>query len=173
MARRPPRAVDRPRGCLRAARRATGVGRAMGRPTLLLASAFLLAGCGVLGLEPAWGPLAVGPPSGDDARIEGTVRIDGRCVFLEVQGEDVLLVWPVDRTTWDPVGGDISFLHPDGDVIEVRSGDAVALGGSGTGGGEDPAGDAWLGRVDWVAPPARECLGRGGAWFVSDVLPGG
>lgn len=111
---------------------------------------------------PRWGPLAVVRSTGDDARTEGTLRITEECVFIESQGEIALLVWPADRTAWDPVARRVSFRRSNGQLVAMQSGAAVALGGGGSSAARDS-------HVDWIASPAPSCLTRG-RWFVSDVL---
>jgi hypothetical protein len=119
-----------------------------------------------------WGPLAVvaGPPSGDLALIAGTLEITDRCVRLGEQGNDVLLVWPADATVWNPEQRTIRYTNRDGATVELRDGTQVSFGGGGdssTEGGEPP--QAWANRVDWVSPPASDCL-TDARWWVNDVV---
>jgi hypothetical protein len=133
----------------------------LGYPRPLLVAAFGLA-FGLLACDgPGWGPLAVVPTTGDDARIEGRLQITEQCVFIEVPtGERNLLVWPADRTAWDPTGT-ISFRRGGDDVVSLRSGQTVAFGGGGSNRDRD-------GQVNWVAPPASSCP-MDGRWYVSAV----
>lgn len=108
----------------------------------------------------SWGPLAVVPPQdgADTARTEGTLRITGTCVFLVERGGPVLLVWPVDRTTWNAERGTITFANFDGSTVSVGDGTRVVLGGGGD--SNDEAGtttEDWLARTTWVAPPDAAC----------------
>lgn len=119
---------------------------------------------------PDWGPLAVDrTDAGMDALIHGTLVMTDECVFLDERGERVLLVWPSDRTAWDPVARTITFGRPGGGVRTIGEGDTVALGGGGSSTAEGgPAAEEWLQTVDWVAPPAPACV-TDTRWFVSDV----
>jgi hypothetical protein len=111
--------------------------------------------------QPGWGPLAVVPTTGDDARIEGRLHITEQCVFIEIPtGERNLLVWPADRTAWEPHGA-ITFRRGRDDVVTLRSGQTVALGG----GGSNQARDS---HVNWVAAPGPSCP-MNGRWYVSGV----
>jgi hypothetical protein len=117
----------------------------------------------------AWGPLAVVQLTGDTARTEGTLRVTEECVFIEEQGEAVILVWPADRTAWDPAARAISFRRRDDQVVTLRSGESFALGGGGSSEAEDGlSGEEWASSVEWIAPPAPSCLTET-RWFVSDV----
>jgi hypothetical protein len=118
----------------------------------------------------AWGPLAVARAGGGDtARTEGTLVITDTCVFLERRGTRELLVWPVDRTTWNPGTVSVSFQNPDGEVVTVRSGDRVVLGGGGWSEAEDGlSAEEWVATLDWAAPPAPNCVTEE-KFFVSDI----
>jgi len=108
----------------------------------------------------SWGPLAVIPPQGgaDTARTEGKLRITDACVFLESPGGVTLLFWPSDRTAWSPEPPTITFANFDGSIVTVRDGDDVVLGGSGDSEAESGlAGEDWVERTDWVAPPSLTC----------------
>jgi hypothetical protein len=107
-----------------------------------------------------WGPLAVVPPQdgADTARTEGTLRITDACVFLVTTGGPVLLVWPADRTTWNPQARTVAFANFDGSTVTVGDGTTVVLGGGGD--NDDESGtttEAWLARTQWVARPAASC----------------
>ena len=120
----------------------------------------------------SWGPLAVASMDGAmQARNEGTLVITERCVFLERDGEQALLIWPVDETAWSSATSEISFRRADGQSVTIRDGQRVVLGGGGSSAAEDgPDGPSWVGGMDWVAQPAPGCL-RGAIWVVSDVEP--
>jgi len=113
-----------------------------------------------------WGPLALVEATGDMARNEGMVVITDACVFLERDDERGLLVWPADRTRWNPGDRSISFTTLEGGEVTVESGQHVVLAGGGAGVGED--GDAWTETIQWARRPAPECVTRG-AWFVTDI----
>jgi hypothetical protein len=107
-----------------------------------------------------WGPLAVVPPQdgADTARTEGTLRVTDSCVFLVTTGGPVLLVWPADRTTWNPQARTVAFANFDGSTVSVGDGTPVVLGGGGD--NNDESGtttEAWLARTQWVARPAPSC----------------
>lgn len=133
------------------------------------AVAGLIAAVGLSGCGPTanWGPLAVVQPvaAGADAATTGTIRITDACVFVERQGEETLLVWPSDRTTWSNATRSITFVNDAEVRITVTDGMDVALGGgeSSTASAED-----WIGRMPWVQPPAPECV-REIAWFVNHL----
>jgi hypothetical protein len=80
------------------------------------------------------------------------------CVFLVTTGGRDLLVWPVDRTTWDAQARTIRFANFDGSTATVGHGTPVVLGGGGD--SNDESGtttEAWLARISWVARPAASC----------------
>lgn len=89
---------------------------------------------------------------------------------LDEQGTDVLLVWPADATVWNAEQRTIRYTNRDGATVELRDGTRVSFGGGGdssTEGGEPP--QAWANRIDWVAPPASECL-TDTRWWINDVV---
>lgn len=119
-----------------------------------------------------WGPLAVVPGSeaGDGALVRGSLQIDDRCVLLDEQGEDVLLVWPADRTAWNAEGGTVTFIRNNGQVARLRGGDQVSLGGGGSSRGEDGlAADEFMAGIDWVAEPDPECV-VDSRWFIYELV---
>jgi hypothetical protein len=115
------------------------------------------------------GPLALAAdPGNEEALAYGTLEITDECTFLRFEdpeaGEDgvdqILLVWPAERTTWVPESATIRFRPADGGPdVQLTHGDAISLGGGfrPIGGPDDGA--------DWVTPPAPAC-GVDGAWFV-------
>jgi hypothetical protein len=109
-----------------------------------------------------WGPLAVarGDASGQEAGLEGTLRIDDKCVTVETGGERLLVVWPSDSTKWDADAETITYeATDDGSEVLLRSGDEVRIGGGGWAAGEDEGDPAeWAGTTEWVNEPAEECL---------------
>jgi heat shock protein HslJ len=122
-----------------------------------------------------WGPLAVVPPQdgADTARSEGTLRITDACVVLEEADSVMLLVWPADRTRWDPQSQSITFTNFDGTIVTASDGDAVALGGGGDSVAEGGiTGEEWVRRREWVAPPATACP-LDERWDVGAVLQDG
>lgn len=132
------------------------------------------------GLRPAsteWGPLAVSQQSlgGDTALTSGTLRIADRCVFLEADGSATLLVWPRGETNWDASTGTIQFQNRSGELIELRDGQSVSLGGSGTILEDQPSGEAtswgaWLSSIEWVAAPDPNCSADA-SWAVGQAIP--
>lgn len=120
-----------------------------------------------------WGPLAVVPPSGgvDEALATGTLHITDTCVFLEEAGDDLsVLIWPADRTTWDPDQRAITLKNLDGSTLSMRDGDRVRLGGGGDSVTESGvSGQEWVARTEWVAPPASSCP-MDARWFVGEVV---
>lgn len=143
---------------------------AMRTVALLLITAIAI-GCGGAP-APSWGPLAVAVMDGAmQARNEGTLEITDQCAFLERDGERELLVWPASQTTWSPATAEIVFRRADGEMLTLRDGDDVVLGGGGSSVAEDGiAGQVWAGQFDWVAAPAPECL-IDIRFVVSDVEP--
>jgi hypothetical protein len=126
----------------------------------------------------AWGPLAVkdGPPNGDFARMPGVLQLTEQCAMLELDtGDLVLLAWPVKETAWRPETETVIYQRASGDAVEVRDGDAVVLTGSGeVFSGPESEGltlDAWIARLDWVAPPAEACT-TDVSWSIGDVSIG-
>lgn len=118
------------------------------------------------------GPLAVVPGSeaGDGALIRGRLQIDDRCVLLDEQGEDVLLVWPADRTAWNADDGTVTFVRNNGQATSLKDGDQVSFGGGGSSREEDGlAADEFLAGIDWVAEPAADCV-MDTRWFVYELV---
>lgn len=125
-----------------------------------------------------WGPLAVtrGLSGGDMSRAEGTIRITDSCVLLEDRkGHTDILQWGAGQTTWDPETNEVQFRNRDGEIIAVRDGQDVALGGSGEHFSDDPTDrdavprDEWMDRMDWVAEPDPSCT-YDGSWSVGNVV---
>lgn len=123
-------------------------------------------------VEARWGPLAVFRSAAAIApRNEGLLVVTDRCTFIERDGDREFLAWPADRTTWDPAIASIVFRRFSGEVVAVRNGDRVVLGGGGSSRLEDGLGGAqWASRLAWVVPPALECL-VDVRFEVSDVEP--
>ena len=71
-----------------------------------------------------------------------------------------MLIWPADRTSWDPGSRSITFRNFDGSIVTVGDGDEVVLGG-GSGAESD-------GGVAWVARPSADCS-LVPNWGVGDV----
>lgn len=139
--------------------------------------AAVLAGCGDgdQGSSGDTGPLAVfqGPPSGDLARIEGTLAISDNCVtVLGGDESSILLVWPSEGTTWDSSSRTITYTDG-GSTVELTDGDRFVSGG----GGGDPeegglSATEWAESLDgWVAEPDPTCLRDeiDAWWFVGDL----
>lgn len=116
----------------------------------------------------AWGPLAVAPPSVTmmEARNVGTLHVDAACVYLERKnGDRELLVWPADRTVWDPANRAISLRNQNGAALTMRDGDFVEIGGGRP--GADVSAADYATNANWEAPPAASCL-IGGVWIVGE-----
>ena len=154
---------------------------------VVLAAALAAAGCGddtdeagpagvpdrtVSNPGPPWGPLSVvpGAGSGAEALIHGTLRMTDDCVFLDEQGNDVLLVWPADRTTWTPETGTVSFERTDGQPVPLTDGDEVTLAGGGSNvdeGGMET--EDWVASLEWVSEPPPACV-TDTRWSVGDLI---
>lgn len=120
----------------------------------------------------SWGPLAVVPPSdgSDGALIMGTLQLTPECVLLDERGEDVLLVWPADRTKWEPQSGTVSFILGDGRMVMLTDGDEITLGGGGSSVKEDGGlFDDWAASIEWVSEPPTSC-GTDTRWFVGEIV---
>lgn len=132
-------------------------------------------------LEPVhgeWGPLAVADccVGGDFARNEGVLRISDRCVNLDVSnGRSLLLLWGSDTTTWDSAANAIHLKRWDGQVVVLRDGQRVIVGGSGEAFTDDPDASEglpwheWVERMDWVAEPDESCAVADGYWGVGNA----
>lgn len=124
------------------------------------------------GAETSWGPLAVVPPAdgSDGALIQGTLRVTADCVLLEEQGEDVLLVWPANRTIWTPDDATVSFLLGEGQWQTLADGDRITFGGGGSSAAEGGlTSDAWVASIGWVAEPLPSCL-TDTRWFIGEFV---
>lgn len=122
-----------------------------------------------------WGPLAVSqqPLGGDTALTSGTLRISDQCVFLEADGNATLLVWPREGTTWDASTRTIQFQNREGEFVDLRDGQRVSLGGSGTILEEAPSGEAtswgqWVSSIEWEAEPSPTCTADA-SWAVGQA----
>ncbi len=122
--------------------------------------------------DPSWGPLAVVPPDDGSelAGIAGILRVTDGCVLLDERGDDVLLVWPADRTKWAAESGTVSFELSDGRTVTLADGDEVAFGGGGSSVDEDGiAVEDWVADISWVSAPRASCL-TDTRWFVNDLI---
>jgi hypothetical protein len=107
---------------------------------------------------------------GGEALIQGTLRITDDCVFLDEQGDDVLLVWPADRTTWTPETRTISFERTDGQAVLLADGNEVTFGGGGSSvdeGGMEP--EDWVAAIEWVSEPPSACV-TDTRWSIGDLV---
>lgn len=120
----------------------------------------------------SWGPLAVVPPpeGSGTALIAGTLKVTEECVLLDERGEDVLLVWPADRTHWNPESRTIAFETSDGQMLTLSDGQEVKIGGGGSSMEEGGlSAEAFVTGLNWVSGPQRSCV-TDGRWFVADVV---
>lgn len=119
--------------------------------------------------EGGWGPLAVTTETSRDfALVVGVLRITDVCTFVDrPNGEPYLLVWPSARTTWDPARGAIHFENPSGEIVLLRDGDGVQLGGGGASLAGPEASDG-APEPAWAAAPDPSCAANTW-WFVGDV----
>lgn len=130
----------------------------LGAPAVFTLSAALVP-WGGMGIAPA-GPLLLhgGDWSGDDARAEGVIAIEGDCLYLGGQ----MIAFPAKRVRWDAGRAAV--------VIEgrtYRDGDWAAFGGGESG--------RLVEGFDWVSPPAPSC-DASRVWMAgwpSDHVPGG
>lgn len=117
-----------------------------------------------------WGPVAVVPPQEGhgQALIHGTLRVTDDCVLLDEQGENALLVWPADRTTWNPEARTVTFENLDGEVVTVGDGDEVSMGGGGSSVDEGGvSNEEYISGREWVSPPDPSCASDV-RWSVGD-----
>jgi hypothetical protein len=142
---------------------------------VVLAGQALIAGPGPVnpGAATEWGPLAVVPNTGGaEALTAGTLRITELCVWLETAGDEAeLLVWPADRTRWDPAMGSIGFANSNGIEVTLRDAEPVWFSGGGDSTAESGvSGEDWAAGLEWVAPPDPSCP-MDVRWFVNEVVP--
>lgn len=103
-------------------------------------------------------PLALAPANeaGMGALLPARLTRAGDCLFLDDGTHRWLAIWPSPGTTWA------------GSAVTIR-GTAVEIGGSAEfGGGETDLSAADVDRLDWIKPPAEECL-VAKAWWIYDV----
>jgi hypothetical protein len=100
--------------------------------------------------------------------MDGTIHVSDRCVLLEVQGEEVLLAWPAARTSWDPATRNIAFTNRDGTRQIFSDTNRLMFQGSSSRAPNGQTNEAWAASVNWVSPPASECL-RDVRLFVDEV----
>lgn len=118
------------------------------------------------------GPLATVQESDgpDGALMSGSLRVEDACVFVDAQGNEMLLVWPSDRTGWDAEQDLVLFEAAVGSSMVLRDGDQVTLGGHGTSLTERGQTAAeFLGSVKWASEPETECVTES-HWFVDDLV---
>jgi hypothetical protein len=141
------------------------------RTSALVLLAMAALGCGSEA-DVSWGPLAVMvTDSGMQARNEGMLVMTDHCVFLERGGDRQFLVWPANDTSWLPATKEIAFRRMNGEVISVRDGQLVVLGGGELSRTVDgPNGEKLPRRIDWVVAPDPACV-VDVRWLVSDVQP--
>jgi hypothetical protein len=124
--------------------------------------------------QDTWGPLAVAPASDSfgEALASGTLQLTDTCAFLEQRnGEHLVLVWPSDRTTWDPIERSVTLTNSDGTAMTMRDDEQVTLGGAGGGSAEGGlSGEEWIRQNEWVEPPASSCL-TDAWWEVGEAVP--
>lgn len=115
---------------------------------------------------PSWGPLAVTAlRSYGFAGASGSLRITNECTFLDGLGDQrYLLVWPAHRTRWDAEAQQIIFQIPSGDIVQLRDGQVVRVGG---GVSQAPKASQEPG-PDLVVPPDASC-DASDWWYVGDV----
>jgi hypothetical protein len=148
--------------------------RPMQRIPRIVALALVLAGCG-----PAtdgnsardWGPLAVDDSQeAGEALMRGTINITDDCVILdEESGGEVLLVWPADRTRWDPSSRSITVQNFNGALNTFSDGNHLLIGGGASSAHEGgQSSSEWIASIEWVAEPRDACL-RDVRWFVGEI----
>ncbi|MEQ8719293.1 MAG: hypothetical protein RIE08_16910 [Acidimicrobiales bacterium] len=112
-----------------------------------------------------WGPLAV-YDSGEDgnaAGLEGVLRIDAACTYLEaheVGPVEVLLLWPDEGVEWNEESGTVRFETREGEAVTLRDGDLVAFAGAGS------TSDLADERTRWIAAPQPSC-DQDTVWYIA------
>lgn len=105
-----------------------------------------------------------------EALTSGTLRLTEDCAVLDTGGEDVLLVWPADRTTWNADERTVTLEDVNGDRGTAGDGDQIRVGGGGSTVDEGGAqGDEWVEGVDWVSAPDESCPSDS-RWIVGEGL---
>ena len=122
-----------------------------------------------------WGPIAavnVGESNMQlEALLAGTIRITDSCVFVEdAVGDQIFLVWPSDRTRWDPSTRAVLLADTAGTIAALRDGQRVSLGGGGSSVGEGGLGGiGWAIGLDWASLPPDGTCDMDARWFVDDA----
>jgi hypothetical protein len=94
----------------------------------LVAVAVLVAGCAADPVEAAFFPQHSTPlGAGYDASLEGRLVLANGCLWIEVSGKHVLIVWP-SNTTFGKINDLPVVLGPDQELL-VEEGSVVRLGG--------------------------------------------
>jgi hypothetical protein len=94
----------------------------------LMAVAVLVAGCAADPVEAAFFPQHSTPlGAGYEASVEGRLVLANGCLWIEVSGEHVLIVWP-SNTTLGKINDLPVVLGPDQELL-VEEGSVVRLGG--------------------------------------------
>lgn len=104
-------------------------------------------------------PLALypGSPEGHNARLRGTLEIDGGCLYISNEGgERWLAAFPSPGTSWDPENRSVQV---GGKVLQVGATGGFA-------GGEISSG---TGAIQWVQAPGKECDGSK-IWLVNALV---
>ena len=111
---------------------------------------------------PEAGPLALIEPTvgTSDSRSPGKLEITDDCVrLISPDGSGSIVIWWSGSVTWDPINRSIVVTNPAGDVVSLRNGDGVALGGAG-----GPAATIES-AGSWVRRPAEACTDS--EWFIA------
>jgi hypothetical protein len=79
-------------------------------------------------------------------------------VFLETTDGAVELVWPADRTTWDPRARSVTFQNVDRTRVTAEEAVLVVVGGGGDSSAESGiTSEAWLNQTTWIQRPSASC----------------
>jgi hypothetical protein len=107
---------------------------------------------------------------GDEARVEGTIRVTDQCVLLTSESADeTLLVWDPSATSWNPEAASFTYTNENGLPQTFSDGNHLILGGITSARPEGgPTNIELAASVHLLSRPAAECL-RDVRLFVNEV----
>jgi len=95
-----------------------------------------------------------------DGIEQGRLVLTDTCAFVDsVSGKRHLVVWPLSPELWTWDGATREIVSTWGSrTLRFGSGDEIRTGGGGRSGDYGPTMGEIIAGVDWISPPAPECV---------------